>query len=745
MKRFFSAFLLAGFFFLSAAVNVCMASSPDEIRALVRADFGKASGLDGIISFDTPAATPAPQGYKPFYISHYGRHGSRYAYSSGAYTTLLDMLRKAGKQDNLTPYGKELLARLDSFYENAQYHVGDLTSLGWNQHKRLAEVMVNTYPDVFADGASVDAVVSTSARAMISMSSFCLSLAQMRPSLPIYEHQGLMEVQATAPNMGRNPLRYKGPDMPFPYAETPEQFFRRRFPDWKNVYGRMFDDPDKVIGKGDQLMDMDDIYMLVSGMQSLPEDVRSDFSDIFTADEYVKMWEADNYLRFFEYYKYITPCCSIVDDIVRKADERLEGRGADLRFGHDHVLMSLYMLMDIEGYGNIPADNDELIRVFQTYSTPMATNLQFVFYRKDDGNGDILVKLMHNGVESSLGNLETVTGPYYRWTDLRAFLKGRVAKFSWTKEQYQQMANARKAAAKPVENKVAPIWKRDTISQGYVYHNYCGYDPISDAMQNVNVLEIDMNNPRYSVKFDCFERDVTTSYVASRRKGTVGAINGAYEPASVFIRVDGKTYFDIPNSIVMNTGVPQWRNDGGIYCDADGRNVKIEAAGMGRSLKATRKAYARRARKWDNILTSAPVLINDYVPVGETFAEKGLSDEELSRVHYEAPLSHQHVRHPRTAVATSGDNRLFLVTVDGRWPGFSAGMNACELTKFLAKHFNPRYALNLDGGGSTTMIVDGRGDEFTNVVNYPTDNKALNHSGQRSVRTHICIVDSQKQ
>lgn len=745
MKRFFSTCLLAGCFLFSATVALCQTSASDQIRAQVRADYGKAIGLDGIISFDTPALTPAPQGYKPFYISHYGRHGSRYAYSKGAYTTLLDMLRKAAGQDNLTPYGKALLERLASFYEKAQYRVGDLTTLGWDQHRRIAEIMVDNFPEVFADGASVDAVVSTSARSMISMSSFCLSLARLRPELPIYEHQGLWELQATAPNMGRNPLRYKGPDMPFPYVETPEQFFQRRFPDWRNVYARMFKDPGKAIGRGDQLEVIDDVYMLVCGMSSLPEDARADFSDIFTAEEFAKMWEADNYLRFSEYYKYITPCCSIVDDIVSKADARLNGRGADLRFGHDHVLMSLYMLMDIEGYGNIPENNDDLIQVFRTYSTPMGTNLQLVFYRTDEGSGDVLVKLLHNGVESRLGNLQTVTGPYYSWTALRAFLKERVAKFSWTKEQCEQMANARKAAAKPVDSKVAPEWKRDTLSQGYVYHSYSGYDPISGAMQNVNVLEVDMNNPRYSVKFDYFDHDVTTSYAVSRQKGAVGAINGAYEPSSVFIRVDGKTYFDIPNSVVMNTGVPQWRNDGGIFCDGAGRSVKIEAAGMGRSLKATRKAYRKRARKWDNILSSAPVLINDYVPVGETFAEKGLTPEEFSRVHYEDPLNHQHVRHPRTAVATGGDNHFFLVTVDGRWPGFSEGMNACELTKFLAKHFNPRYALNLDGGGSTTMIVDGRGDEFTNVVNYPTDNRALNHSGQRSVRTHICIIDNLKQ
>ena len=53
--------------------------------------------------------------------------------------------------------------------------------------------------------------------------------------------------------------------------------------------------------------------------------------------------------------------------------------------------------------------------------------------------------------------------------------------------------------------------------------------------------------------------------------------------------------------------------------------------------------------------------------------------------------------------------------------------------------------LNLDGGGSTTMCVDGQGDASTNVVNYPVDNRtesghAHDHLGERARDTFICIV-----
>lgn len=287
-------------------------------------------------------------------------------------------------------------------------------------------------------------------------------------------------------------------------------------------------------------------------------------------------------------------------------------------------------------------------------------------------------------------------------------------------------------------------WQRDTISEGYIYHSFKGYDSISNAHQFVNVVEIDMNNPRYRLCFDYNDPIISTSASADKCHA-IAAINATYEQESVFIRTDGVTVSAIPNEWVKDTPVRQWRNDGAIYCDAKGRKVCIDYAGRGLNLNQTRRVYAARAKKWPNIFSSAPMLIDDYDPVGETFAEHGFSEKEISRIHYEDPIRHQHARHPRTAVALSADNHLYLIIVDGRWKGFSEGMSACEFTKFIRKHFNPRYALNLDGGGSTTMVVKGHGDPDTGVVNYPTDNKIFDHKGQRATCTHICVLDMKNE
>ena len=98
------------------------------------------------------------------------------------------------------------------------------------------------------------------------------------------------------------------------------------------------------------------------------------------------------------------------------------------------------------------------------------------------------------------------------------------------------------------------------------------------------------------------------------------------------------------------------------------------------------------------------------------------------------------MRHPRTAVAITTDNHFLMIVVDGRRAGIGEGMSARELTRFIKANFNPRWALNMDGGGSSTLCVEGQGDPKTNVVNYPTDNKRYDHAGERRLNTHFCLV-----
>ena len=85
-------------------------------------------------------------------------------------------------------------------------------------------------------------------------------------------------------------------------------------------------------------------------------------------------------------------------------------------------------------------------------------------------------------------------------------------------------------------------------------------------------------------------------------------------------------------------------------------------------------------------------------------------------------------RHPRTMIGVDAQEAIWLVTVDGRQPSLSLGMSFTEL-QGLSRRLGLRSSLNLDGGGSTTMVVKG------NVVNHPSD-----PAGPRPVSDAILVL-----
>lgn len=92
-------------------------------------------------------------------------------------------------------------------------------------------------------------------------------------------------------------------------------------------------------------------------------------------------------------------------------------------------------------------------------------------------------------------------------------------------------------------------------------------------------------------------------------------------------------------------------------------------------------------------------------------------------------------RHPRTSACTTKGNRLLLVTIDGRNEK-AAGMSLPEMTQFLVA-LGCKNAINLDGGGSTTMYIEGKTNN--GIVNYPSDNRQFDHEGQRKV-SNVLVV-----
>lgn len=85
--------------------------------------------------------------------------------------------------------------------------------------------------------------------------------------------------------------------------------------------------------------------------------------------------------------------------------------------------------------------------------------------------------------------------------------------------------------------------------------------------------------------------------------------------------------------------------------------------------------------------------------------------------------NHVLARHPRTAVGVTADNKVLLVTVDGRQPGVSEGVNLREFSVIM-RALKAKNAINLDGGGSTTMYIKGKG--VVNKVSDPSERAVAN-------------------
>ena len=363
------------------------------------------------------ALTPAPEGYEAFYLSHYGRHGARYAWQSDLYKKIHKLLDKAADEDNLTAQGKDWKERFDQLYPSVRYRTGDLSRKGWQQQKELAERMYANFPEIFPEGAHVRAWTSTSTRCVMTMSSFCLGLKGCNPGLDVFENFGKYFLPAILPLDESNPFREKDfKQTPVSFNETWEEYIGRTI-DYKPILGRLFKDIDAAVPEKEQWDLVSYLYFYAAGMNSLDTDLR--FYDIFTPEERVALFKIDNFQFYWYAWGTHLGYYPILRDIIAKADERIAAGevGADLRFGHDYTILPLFMTLGVNGFGHDIENPDEIPSWCPAWDVPMGANIHFVFYRAE--GKPTLFKVLLNGREATLP-MPAVSGPYYDWAAFKA-------------------------------------------------------------------------------------------------------------------------------------------------------------------------------------------------------------------------------------------------------------------------------------------------------------------------------------
>lgn len=416
-------------------------SSTNSLRRQILADIGKMGSIYYAYPVHTAQPlTSAPEGYKPVYLSHYGRHGSRYLTDDSRYGLPLDFFLLQRDRNNLTEKGEQLCDKLGLLWQEVHGMGGMLSSLGAQQHAQIATRMYDNYPTVFVPGAKVSAASSIRRRCIDSMDAFCETLMQLDPYMAVFRASTDSTMTFIAPGTA---------DIKTATDET-KAFWSKDFQAFEkeNIYPeRLASSLLKNTSVVDNYKLFDYLYWIVVGMQDIPSEL--DFSDLFTAEELFGKWRTINY-RMYVANCYsptlgsLAPesCRPALEHIISRADAALEGNGvnADLRFGHDTFLIRLMSLMGIREC-SVRQTNPELFWCsWKDWDVmPMAGNLQMVFYRKG-ANDPVLVKFLLNEKETmlALDNVKSVNGPYYDWEEVKSAWRYLVPVSRNTEEQMEK-------------------------------------------------------------------------------------------------------------------------------------------------------------------------------------------------------------------------------------------------------------------------------------------------------------------
>ena len=341
-------------------VLVASTSWAQGIAALdeLKADPRKSYGTDFPYEYTTPRLTKAPSGYKPFYISHYGRHGSRYYWNAMLYQELANLLTKAHERGQLTPAGEAFFEKFMAAKDELSTGVSELSNLGWEQHQRIARTMYNNFPEVFKKGGNVLAIASLSGRCVLSMSSFCQELVQCNPKIEIREQSSRFTLDGVVPSDRQNPHKRQFPKAKPRWEQNKDKFtFDESLRE--KVVNRTFTSTDSLPGNMHHIGSN-----LINLYTSLPSIGHEGMMEGLIFDsELAAQWEQNNlgsYTWVFEPQYEMIP---ILEDIIKKASAVIDGSSdhiADLRFGHDTCLGPLTVLMGLNGADKDPEDPFEV-------------------------------------------------------------------------------------------------------------------------------------------------------------------------------------------------------------------------------------------------------------------------------------------------------------------------------------------------------------------------------------------------
>jgi exopolysaccharide biosynthesis protein len=249
-------------------------------------------------------------------------------------------------------------------------------------------------------------------------------------------------------------------------------------------------------------------------------------------------------------------------------------------------------------------------------------------------------------------------------------------------------------------------WERERIAPGLIWKS--SHSILNDSVpQNINILIVNLQKRKIGIQYDPGANSPVSKQAPSA--GAIAAVNGGF----FNIRNGGSvTYIKAGGRIADSDTAKKWTanvNLNGAVLVRHNKEVIID--------KAASNSWYDSHSEFEDILVTGPLLVRN-----KSFSELPGTSLVINR-------------HPRTAFGLRHERKVVLLTLDGRTDQAS-GMTLKELAHLMIL-LRCRDAVNLDGGGSTTMWINGK--PFNGVVNMPCDNKQFDHLGERSVSDIIII------
>ena len=420
---------------LILAVSSCRLSVAQSVIDLIKQRPSYAScNYDVYPDSITAKLTPAPAGKKPFYISHYGRHGSRYISNRSGFDTPYFMMLHADSLDELTPTGQQVLRHMNNIMRNTEGRWGELTGYGKQQMQNIGRRMAERFPEGFHPGANVTCISTVVPRCIESMGSLAMEMLQVCPQL----HITMQASKRTQWYMNYQDKKLRNSYMTPEAQKALDAYTATRMGNTR-LMELIFKNPDIA----EEFVNQEDFsyYLMKMGLFQLNTNFNrnTNLIGLFNTNDLYRMWQVDNAYWYLQH-----GACKLnggnqpytqrhlLKKMIADADSciKLPDPGAQLRFGHETVLLPLVCLIGVNGFDFSTDNLDELEGHGWWCSSvfPMASNLQFIFYRSNPKDKDVLVKVLLNEVEATLP-ISTDCAPYYHWSDFRQYCLNKLAAY----------------------------------------------------------------------------------------------------------------------------------------------------------------------------------------------------------------------------------------------------------------------------------------------------------------------------